>query len=193
MMRADFSACQEVAEPFPNIRAQGVVSPAIADETLAWLETGAPWRLKQTDFYEQYEFSLLADAPPPALADLTSTAFVDSIAAKLESSLGAASLGLVDVTAHRLSEGQTIRVHNDFIEFEETHRFLIQLNRGWTADRGGYLMLFESDGPGSATEILLPEHRTAFGFEISPKSYHAVSTVRSGERYTLVYTFRDTP
>jgi hypothetical protein len=51
-------------------------------------------------------------------------------------------------------------------------------------------MLFASDEPESVTDIMLPEHRSAFGFEISPRSRHAVSTVYSGYRDTLVYTFR---
>lgn len=190
-MRADFGASEETAEPFPSIRTRAIVPEQIADDALAWLEGTAPWRLKRTDFYEQYEFSLLDHAPPPAIEGLISPAFVESIAERFQRSWNGPALELVGVTAHRLSAGQTIRIHNDFIGPDETHRLLIQLNRGWAADQGGYLMLFASAEPESASDVLLPEHRSAFGFPISPKSYHAVSTIHGGDRFTLVYTFRE--
>ena len=54
----------------------------------------------------------------------------------------------VEVVAHRLSNNQTIKIHNDYIEepdFElESHRLLIQLNRGWSENNGGFLILFNN-------------------------------------------------
>lgn len=51
-------------------------------------------------------------------------------------------------------------------------------------------MLFADDTPESVRHVVMPTHGSGFAFEISPVSYHAVSSIRSGERYTLVYTFR---
>jgi Rps23 Pro-64 3,4-dihydroxylase Tpa1-like proline 4-hydroxylase len=98
-------------------------------------------------------------------------------------------LRLIDVSAHRLVPGQVIRLHNDYIEDAETHRFLIQLNRGWQATQGGLLMLFAEEDASSLQHVILPIHASGFAFEISPSSFHAVSKVKRGERYTLVYTF----
>ena len=99
------------------------------------------------------------------------------------------TLTLVDVNAHRLTPGQVIRVHNDYIAGAETHRLLIQLNAGWATAQGGLLMLFEEEDVASVRNVILPVHGSGFAFEISPRSFHAVSEIRNGERYTLVYTF----
>lgn len=162
-----------------------------ADEILAWFETTARWRLRVENFYEQYEFSLLAQKLPPNLQKLSSTAFVSKLAALLSDAFTPEKvLELVDISAHRLTPGQTIRVHNDYLGAEESHRILIQFNRGWPIENGGILMLFENSSADSVCDAILPTHASAFAFEISPRSYHAVSTIRNSERFTLVYTFR---
>ena len=87
-------------------------------------------------------------------------------------------------------EGQTIRIHNDYVEGHETHRLLIQLNDGWTDENGGMLMLFGSASHRDLKRVVRPLHGSALSFEISPDSYHAVSTIHGGERFTLVYSFK---
>ena len=74
---------------------------------------------------------------------------------------------------------------------QETYRLLVQLNRGWHDEQGGMLMLFSSASPDDVRRIIRPLHGSAFAFRITPQSFHAVSTVRSGERFTLVYSFRE--
>ena len=100
---------------------------------------------------------------------------------------------MVEVVAHRLSNNQVIKIHNDYIEeagFEiETHRLLIQLNHGWLEENGGFLMIFSSDNAHDIFDVILPEHTSMFAFEISPKSYHAVSQIYAGLRYTLIFNF----
>src|SRR3954465_12073601 len=81
-------------------------------------------------------------------------------------------------------------IHNDYIGGEETHRLLVQLNRGWDVQDGGVLLLFGSVRPGDICRAVKPSHRSGFAFEISPNSFHAVSRMVNGERYTLVYSFR---
>jgi hypothetical protein len=76
---------------------------------------------------------------------------------------------------------------------EETHRLLIQLNTGWEPKQGGLLMLFGSDSPESLQHVILPAHDSGLAFEISPSSFHAVSTIKRGVRYTIVYTFNRAP
>ncbi len=95
----------------------------------------------------------------------------------------------MDVTVHKLVKSQRIRIHNDYIPGQETHRLLIQLNRGWTDEQGGMLMLFGSPRPEDVRRIVSPIHGTSLGFAISSDSHHAVSAVYSGERHTLVYSF----
>ena len=100
--------------------------------------------------------------------------------------------GYVRVTAHRLLAGSSLRPHCDVSPLRFTHRLIVQLNRGWTHENGGLLCLF--DGESSAKrrrhqKVIMPVHRSAFAFEISDRSFHAVTRVVSGERYTLSYTF----
>ena len=67
---------------------------------------------------------------------------------------------------------------------------LVQLNRGWDDANGGILMLFAGSRAEDVERMVRPTHASAVSFEISPTSFHAVSTIHSGERYTLVYSFR---
>lgn len=176
---------------FAHAQLPELLDPPTADATLAWFQSTAPWRLRIASFYEQSEFSLLGDEPPPHLRCLTTPAFINELKSQLTSSLSETSdLELTEIAAHKLTPGQTIRIHNDYIGGEETHRILIQLNDGWSIDNGGLLMLFGSDNPEDVRTIVVPKHRSCFAFEISPKSYHAVSRIIAGDRYTLVYTFR---
>ena len=190
-MTPDLARAQAARDPFPHFRAPGLIEPGLAGAALAWLRDKADWRLRLEDFYEQHEVDLLGATPPAPVADLVSDAFVAAVRQGLEGWLpDAGPLELVGVCAHRLTAGQTIRIHNDHIGEEETHRLLVQLNEGWSAERGGLLMIFAGDGPETLADVIMPEHGSGFGFEISARSYHAVSTVHSGERFTVVYTFR---
>ena len=48
------------AEPFLYFTATEGFGEGMSSAILEWLETGAPWELVETDFYEQYEFSSLS-------------------------------------------------------------------------------------------------------------------------------------
>jgi Rps23 Pro-64 3,4-dihydroxylase Tpa1-like proline 4-hydroxylase len=189
-MSLNFAQTEHRGAPFPHFRVADLLSASDAEAMLDWLDADAPWRLRVATFYEQHEFSMLACEAPPAIAHLVSARTVAAIADELSGRLGAPTLELVDINVHRLVAGQTIRIHNDHIEDAESHRLIVHFNRGWSAEQGGLLMLFAADDPGSVTDVLLPAHRSAFGFEISERSHHAVSTIHAGQRDSLVYTFR---
>ena len=174
------------------------------EDGLSWLETDAPWKLTETDFYEQHEFSLL-DVRPASAAPPVSDAPVAPVAPVAERLVDPETLASmrrlmarqfgqplserVDVTAHKLVAGQTIRIHNDHRPGGESHRLLLQLNRGWQPEYGGYLMFFGGPEPETVGKVIEPTHGSVQAFAISPKSYHAVSTVHRGERFTVVYSF----
>jgi Rps23 Pro-64 3,4-dihydroxylase Tpa1-like proline 4-hydroxylase len=186
-----FDGSSAASAPFPHAAIPAILAGADADAALAWLRTDAPWQLRVANFYEQYEFSLIGLDIPSPVRGLTDPLFIESLRGFLRDNIGAAGdLQLVDVCAHKLVRDQTIRVHNDFVGGEETHRVLVQLNSGWGIENGGILMLFSSDRPEDVSSVVLPTHGSGFAFEISERSFHAVSTIRTGERYTLVYTFR---
>ena len=191
MMLADLGEAAVVPEPFPHLKVRRILPAWLADRALEWLRDEAPWRLRVESFYEQHEFSLHSASLPIDLEPLGSKAFASSLGDALARRFGeTAGLRLVDASAHRLRDGQTIRIHNDWIGDEESHRLLIQLNAGWSAEQGGLLLLFGSDDPADLRQAVLPAHGSGFAFEIGPRSHHAVSATRSGERFTLVYTYR---
>lgn len=176
--------------PFPFVELTNYWSQAQADRVLDWLETAPDWQLQIASFYEQYEFSLLSSPPSGLLHFLVEEHFITKIASDICQLLDVKySLTLVDVVAHKLTNGQTIRLHNDYIGSEESHRMVIHLNRGWSLTDGGVLMLFGSDRAEDVRFIIPPRHGSAFAFEISDRSFHAVSTIRRGARYSMVYTF----
>jgi Rps23 Pro-64 3,4-dihydroxylase Tpa1-like proline 4-hydroxylase len=154
------------------------------------LEQEAPWRLRVASFYEQWEVHVDPVAAPVDVRALLAADTVEHLSRLMFQPLEATSLKLTEVTAHKLLPGQTIRVHNDYLGEGETHRLLVQLNRGWADEQGGLLMLFGSASPEDVRRILRPTHQSAMAFAISAQSFHAVSTIRTGERYTLVYSFR---
>ena len=183
-----------MSEPFRCTSAAHVFPAVLCNRTLEWLETEALWTLRVADFYEQWEVHLAVDALPQDLADLATSDTIERLVATMIMPLSPSRpVALTEITAHKLLRGQTIRVHNDFLDGEESYRLLVQLNRGWDDEQGGMLMLFSGPNSRDVRRILRPLHGSAFAFEISPASFHAVSTIHAGERYTLVYSFKNEP
>jgi Rps23 Pro-64 3,4-dihydroxylase Tpa1-like proline 4-hydroxylase len=177
------------SQPFPYFVSPQALSTELSVELLTWLENEAPWKLVETDFYEQYEFSFFDAKLPIDFIFLISKEYLAEIKSCVES-LFSVKLGWrIDFTAHKLIPGQRIRIHNDYIPDCETHRLLIQLNRGWDDENGGMLMFFNSKNPTDIHKIFRPTHNTSVGFEISPDSHHAVSTIHNSERYTIIFSF----
>ena len=187
-MFPDFENVEFSCAPFEHLVASTVM-PFSFIESLTWLEGEAPWNLATTDFYEQYEFSLQDVAVPPFLQQLTCSNALATLRRQLLKVFRQSLSEFVDVTVHKLVCDQTIRIHNDFIPRGESHRLLLQLNRGWEPEHGGYLMLFSGPEPESLNKVIEPYNGSIQAFLISPHSYHAVSTVHSGERFTIVYSF----
>ena len=183
------SSVQTFFEPFPHLLSLESLELAAIYRVLAWFESDAPWQLVETDFYEQFEFSLLNAQLPPDLTFLVSSNFLTAVRSRVADLFGTDLGERVDITAHRLVPGQRIRLHNDFIPRAETHRLLIQLNRDWKDENGGFLLFFSSSDPSETPKVFRPVHNSAIGFAITPKSYHAVSMIHAGERFTLVYSF----
>ncbi len=178
-------------EPFSHTLATAVLPLELCAAALDWMERDAPWKLCIASFYEQWELHLEAYTLPPELKPLCARPTVDYLVKTMIGPLKPGRIELTEITAHKLLAGQTIRVHNDFLDGQETYRLLVQLNRGWHDEQGGMLMLFSSASPDDVRRIIRPLHGSAFAFRITPQSFHAVSTIRSGKRFTLVYSFRE--
>lgn len=188
MILASQSKALELA-PFRYGLIAKCLEPTIACSVLEWLEKDAPWKLRVADFYEQHEFSFDDVVLPGWLAEAFSAKALDELRLHMESRFGVELSTRIDITAHRLTHGQRIKIHNDFIPGEESHRLLIQLNRGWEDANGGLLCIFNSNDPSDVHRILRPVHNSGVVFEISKASLHAVTPIQSGDRYTLVLSF----
>ena len=156
---------------------------------LDWLEKEAPWKLTVAEFYEQYEFSLRHASLDPTVRSLIAPETLSTLKNQMRKQFGRSLSDRVDVTAHKLVPKQTIRIHNDYLSGGESLRLLLQLNRGWVPDDGGYLMFFRGPEPEMVSNVIEPISGSVQAFSISPNSYHAVSTVHAKERFTIVYSF----
>lgn len=191
-MVPDLANISHFKVPFPHFRIRRILLVTDAAQILRWLREEAPWRLRTEEFYEQFECSLLAIKLPDDVKPLIEPAFTTPIINALRQTFKIdTDLAITEIAALRLRPGQTIRVHNDYIGGEETHRLLIQLNAGWRSEYGGLLMFFGSNAAEDVRKIISPTHRSGLAFEISPHSFHAVSEIKGGERFTLVYSFRE--
>ena len=189
MSPLDLSGAVLRSQPFRCFTVAEVLSTELEQALLAWFESEAPWRLVVMDFYEQYEFDFADAGVPERLRHLFSADTLREVRENVGRIFGASLRPAIEITAHRLNRSQKIRIHNDARPDGETHRFLIQLNRGWDEQNGGMLMLFGGPDVETLEEVIAPASRSGFGFEISTASYHAVSQVYQGDRYTLVLSF----
>ncbi len=185
----DFTGVEVYGEPFDYFVLPKAFDYKESLLILKWLETDVSWKLVKADFYTQYEFNFEDVLLPKEIEFLYKRDFLNYLIKQFEDTFNIKLTDKVDVTAHKLVIGQTIRLHNDFIPGQETHRLLIQFNRNWKDENGGFLLLFNSHNPQDIHRLIRPVHNSSAGFAISPKSNHAVSTIHDGERYTLVYSF----
>ncbi|CAN5892364.1 hypothetical protein BH11BAC7_BH11BAC7_21740 [soil metagenome] len=176
--------------PFPHFYSPSALLNGFEKKVFKWFEETNEWYLIETDFYEQYEFNFLSAKLPHDLECLIGEKIITTIKSKLKDKFNVSSLNLVGITAHKLINGHRIGIHNDFINGDETHRLVIHINPNWNESNGGLLMLFSSSNADDLTKIVKPINNSAFAFEISGKSHHAVSKIHNFSRYTVVYTFK---
>lgn len=187
----NLSASQFEDSPFPHLCCSSVLEKVIENQLYEWFESTNEWNLTEADFYTQYEFVISNANVTENLKCLISTDTVETIKTTLKKAFNVKSISTVSIVAHKLVNSHTIGIHNDYINGDETHRFIIQINPQWNAANGGFLMLFRSPKAEDVSKVIQPIHNSAFGFEISDKSYHAVSTVHNFSRYSVVYTFKE--
>jgi hypothetical protein len=178
--------------PFPHFATGTVFHPALADELLSWLETKAPWFRHEGQFYDQYECNLLINPPTGVCSKLFREDALVRLGSVLAMLFGTELSSHSTVVAHKLGQQQGIGLHTDDPHGDderETHRLVVHLNRGWKDSNGGHLLFFCSDNLYDLSRIIRPLHNTGVGFALSSQSYHAVSEIRSGLRYSIVYSF----
>jgi Rps23 Pro-64 3,4-dihydroxylase Tpa1-like proline 4-hydroxylase len=186
----DVAACPY---PYPHFEAADFLETEMAESLLVWFEQNAQWQARELKGYAGYsDISLQFGDLPSRLNFLLAPESLSYLRFSMGRLFEMDQEGYVRVTAHRMLTGSTLKPHCDVAPIKFTHRLLIQLNRGWRPENGGLLCLFDKEPSNQKTanpKLLLPAHRSAFAFEISDFSFHAVTPVVAGERYTLSYTF----
>ena len=177
------------SSPFPHFYAADIFSPEVHKALLDWVNSESAWRLARTDFYEQYEIELHSASLPSSVAFLTSPPFLTRLRSDVATLFGTTFLDRIEMSAHKLTPGQRIEIHNDYLPGHETHRLLIQVNEIEEPDSGGFLMLFRSPNPRDVSKILQPKANSVIGFAINAHSHHAVSRQHRGDRFTVVCSF----
>ena len=180
------------SEPFPHFACPEFLDAATADALLTWLEA-RPWQSVGLDGYDGYcDMPLTASNLPESLSGLVASGFLIQLRQLMAQFFPIDSSGYVRATAHRILAGGALSAHTDVSHIRFTHRLLVQLNRGWNPAFGGLLCL-HAGNPHSSQETprktVPPIHRSGFAFEISERSFHSVTPVLHGQRYTLSYTF----
>jgi len=187
----DLSSTVSHDSPFPHFSSTSVLNSGLDEKIYDWFQSTEEWTLVETDFYEQYEFSLLSIILPKEIKFLIEPVLLNTITNKFTEAFQVSGFQLVDVVAHKLVSSQHIGVHNDYINGEETHRLVLHFNPQWRQEHGGFLLLFNSSDANDMSKIVSPVNNSAFGFEISKISHHAVSKIHNFIRYTIVYTFKN--
>ncbi|WP_135458911.1 cyclophane-containing peptide 2OG-Fe(II) oxygenase YhhC [Vibrio echinoideorum] len=179
--------------PYKHFTSSSNLNEKTIQELLSWLDLEAPWKLVETDFYEQYELSLNSSDNLGEAKFLIDQDTLSQLRAQVESLFKVNIEEKVEVVAHKLVKGQTIRVHNDYLQEDhrETHRVLLQISKEFKESNGGYLMTFNGPNSDDLNSVIPPIPGSIQGFEISQNSHHAVSTVHGGVRYTIIYTFKE--
>ncbi len=185
----DLSSARLETDPFPFAVVPDALCGDVEQAALSWFDHAAPWHLTEESFYSQHEFDMRDVELPSDIARLAAGATLAALRELISELFHRRLRTTVDMTAHRLTAGQRIRIHDDYLEGGATHRLIVQLNRGWTAGDGGHLLLFGGREPEDVRVVLAPVSKQALIFEISRRSHHAVSEVARGERYSIVYSF----
>ena len=174
--------------PFPYFIAELALENGVLASVVSWLENHNGWYLVTRDFYEQYELAWSDEQTPLEFSPLLDPTLMEMMCRQMGEIFNVEFSPLVDCTLHRLTRGQRIRIHNDYVQGNETHRLIVHLNREWRDVDGGFFMLFNSQDAVDVERVLRPLHGTVIGFEISENSHHAVSAVFAGERFSIVYS-----
>jgi len=183
--------------PFRHFTIENFIDEDVALSLLRWFDEEADWNAKSiAGLGTLSSVDLHTSELGRQLDFLTGEPFLSHVRQQMSELFGTKLEGFVDLTANRMTQSQEIGLHNDISTlppaFRFTHRLVLYLNYQHSEEHGGVLRLTNALSPSRSTTAqkrILPLHRSAFGFEISESSYHAIEPVRKGTRYNLSFTF----
>jgi hypothetical protein len=169
------------------------VSPQFYTETfeetlLGWLESRQDWNLKAGILFELYELGFSRFIHCKEIEELWDGAVLARLRDAVTRAIGTPVSSRINIHAHKFVPGQFTNIHTDMIP-EETHRVVVQLNRGRADDSGGNLILLSGPRPVDVSVVFKQNSNSAIGFKLGAESFHAVGRVKTGTRFTVIYTF----
>jgi Rps23 Pro-64 3,4-dihydroxylase Tpa1-like proline 4-hydroxylase len=185
------------ASPFRHFTIENFIDEDLSSSLLRWFEQEADWNARSiAGLGTLSSVDLHTSNLGHQLDFLTGEPFLSHVRRHMSELFGTKLEGFVDLTANRMTQSQEIGLHNDVSTlppaFRFTHRLVIYLNHQYSEEYGGALRLANTLSKSQlapSQKRILPVHRSAFGFEISESSYHAIEPVRKGTRYNLSFTF----
>ncbi len=100
------SSVEIFSTPFDFFVSPEALRDDLSTRVLDWLETEAPWQLVETDFYEQYEFSLWDVDLRSQLLVLLEADFLNELKRKVGDLFEVELKNDIDVAAHKLIPGR---------------------------------------------------------------------------------------
>jgi hypothetical protein len=174
--------------PYPHIVSPRFYTERFAEILLTWLEFQPGWTLKEEILFQQYELGFSKFKQCTEIEGLWDGAVLARLRDQASQAFGVPVSGRINISAHKLVPGQHGSIHTDN-EPGETHRLVVQLNRGRADDAGGNLILLSGPTPADMAVVFKQVSNSAIGFGLGPASHHAIGRVRTGTRFTVIYTF----
>ena len=192
-----FDSAVVETSPFRHFTIENFIDEDLASSLLRWFEQEADWNAKSiAGLGTLSSVDLHTSELGLRLDFLTGDPFLSHVRRNMSELFATELEGFVDLTANRMTRGQEIGLHNDVSTlppaFRFTHRLVLYLNHNYSEEYGGALRLANTLSKSQSAPVqkrILPVHRSAFGFEISDSSYHAIEPVLKGTRYNLSFTF----
>lgn len=98
-----------------------------------------------------------------------------------------------EIKATKMVTGQWVGIHNDSPDGArgrtESYRFLYYPNREYVDSDGGHLLFYSASDVGAIIDCVRPVFNSAVLMCLSDHSYHAVSEVTAGVRYTVAFLY----
>ncbi|MFE2302487.1 2OG-Fe(II) oxygenase [Streptomyces sp. NPDC059445] len=182
-------------DPFRHATGQNMLSNEDAERILNWLKVTDEFIPRNEEFYRSSAFHIGPQNSPACWKDVFSSAMVSTIRLQVQELFKVALRPDVYISANCYRAGQGTLIHTDYQppgkrdEFYTTHRLILYLNSAWDESDGGRLGLFRSAADTTPVATVDPISNSGVALEIRPNSFHAVSAIHGGERYSINFTF----
>jgi 2OG-Fe(II) oxygenase superfamily len=184
--------------PYPHGVVEQVLADEVAEGLADWIADPATWLACDQADPPRRSFYWSSHGAPAPVADLLTVPLMAQLRMEAQEAFGKRFAEDFPVSANRYPAGQGIRIHNDYFPDPAahrhffTHRLIIYLSRDVDPGNGGLLGIFEQDDPATQVRTIVPGFNAGTLMAMGPHSHHAVSTVRTGVRYSLGFSFTNT-